>query len=83
MQARVLALALCLSYVSVSLTSRCSVETAVFLARELPSSYLALLKDNSLIFKNMGTSLCGNLSKTPDLENFASAYIDHRNVLST
>ena len=57
MQARVLALALCLSYVSVSLTSRCSVETDVFLARELPSSYLALLKENSLIFKNMGTSL--------------------------
>ena len=77
MQARVLALALCLSYVSVSLTSRCSVETAVF------GKGASFLLSCTVKRKFAYLQKHGNLSKTPDLENFASAYIDHRNVLST
>ena len=55
----VLAMGLC-PCLSMSVTSRCSIETAerieLFLACELPASY-TVLKRNSVISKNKGTSL--------------------------
>ena len=64
--------------VCLSVTSRSSVETAerielVFgMGASFHPSY-NVLKGNSVISKNKGTSLW-NFSQTPDLENFATVY---------
>ena len=64
--------------VCLSVTSRSSVETAerielVFGMGALFHPSYNVLKGNSVISKNKGTSLW-NFSQTPDLENFATVY---------
>jgi len=85
MLARVLAVVLCLS-VSVSVTSRCSIETVerirlVFGAgASFHLSYI-VLQGNWGIFKTKGIHSSGTLLQTLDFQKISPQYIDRRNVL--
>jgi len=89
MLARVLVMALCPRLCPrLYVTSRCSVETGGWnnlggfgMGASFDLSY-TVLQGNSGIFK-MRVLPSGTLLQTLDLENFATAYIDRRNFLST
>jgi len=65
--------------VSVSVTSRCSIETVerivLVLAWELPSTY------HTLCFQETQVLPSGTLFLTQDLENFATAYRSSKRVI--
>ena len=77
---------LCLS-VRLSVTSRCSVETAerielVFLAGELPSTRPTLREKEIPFSPKIRALPSGILSHTLELENFATAYRSSKRVIN-
>ena len=81
---RVLAMALCLS---VSVTSRSSIETAEpidrarFVAWEPPSTYLILCKKEIRVSPKIRVLPSGTLFQTPDFKKFAWAYRSSKRVI--
>jgi len=82
MQARVLAMALCLS-----VTNRCSIKTderiGLVLALTLLSTYPTLCYKKIQVSTKIRVLPSGTLSRTPELEKILFRHIDRQNVLST